>query len=117
MQRKLLQAELWKADCKNCMIILITIRLEADIWVMFTTAFSLCRLESFRKEKCLKNGLKYKKKKAEEYKFPLQVFLGAAKCMGWPWSKKREPQIHLHCFEYSDFQLLSKGFSKNKQIS
>lgn len=73
MQRKLLQAELWKPDCKNCMIILITIRLEADIWVMFTTAFSLCRLESFRKEKCLENGLKYKntkkkKRKAEEYK-------------------------------------------------
>lgn len=68
MQRKLLQAELWKPDCKNCMIILITIRLEADIWVMFTTAFSLCRLESFRKEKCLENGLKYKntKKKRKE---------------------------------------------------
>lgn len=61
MQRKLLQAELWKPDCKNCMIILITIRLEVDIWVMFTAAFSLCRLKSFRKEKCKKkNGLKYK---------------------------------------------------------
>lgn len=87
MQRKLLQAELWKPDCKNCMIILITIRLEVDIWVMFTTAFSLYRLESFRKEICLKNGLKYQEK-AEECKFPLQVFLGAAKCMGWPWLKK-----------------------------
>lgn len=34
------------------------------------------------KENCLKNGLRQKKKKAEEYKFPQQVFLGAAKCIG-----------------------------------
>lgn len=86
MQRKLLQAELWKPDCKNCMIILITIRLEVDIWVMFTAAFSLCRLKSFRKEKCKKKWIKIQK--PEEYKFPQQVFLGPAKCLGWPWLKK-----------------------------
>lgn len=67
MQRKLLQAELWKADCKNCMIILITIRLEVGIWVMFTTAFSLHRFESFRKEKCSKKWIKIQK---AEYQFP-----------------------------------------------
>lgn len=61
MQRKLLQAELWKPDCKNCMIILITIRLEVDIWVMFTAAFSLCRdLRVLGKKNVEKNGLKYK---------------------------------------------------------
>lgn len=120
MQRKLLQAELWKPDCKNCMIILITIRLEADIWVMFTTAFSLCRLGSFRKVKCLKNGLKYKNTKKIKRKEKLRSInvLSRCKVRGVALVKEIEnpkftcPALNIlisNCFE--------KAFPKNKQIS